>query len=317
MLTLRIVSVVVGVAVCAVGASVEQRLAEMLRHNPKADTDGDGKLAEQEAMKFVFTAARGRKNRGPAIGYEEWFAVYEERSFEGMGYRIMPPLEVEPGKLYPLVVSLHGAGGIGDDNLSQLRPWNGLMAEDEWRLKYPSFVIVPQTTPGSIWGERTRIGKLQNIYVKNLLPVIFDLIESLGEELPIDESRIYTVGASMGGSGTWNILQAGPEVFAAGIPVCPGQVLADVSSLTQVSIWTFHGDQDPVAPVTNSRTLFERLSAAGGSIKYTELRGVRHNSWTHAFAYKGDDAERGFVTKSSGKVDPTSDVWEWLFRQRR
>ena len=290
----------------------------MLGHHPQADGNVDGRLTEVEAMRYLFELAEGRKNRGPAGGFPRMLDAFEQRSFQGIGYRLMQPIKLEPGEQYPLVVSLHGGGGIGDDNVSQLRWWNGVMSNKEWRRTYPAFVVAPQALPGSTWGERTEVRGIKNIYIKNMIPVVLDLIESLREELPIDGSRIYALGSSMGGSGTWNILRARPGLFAAAIPVCPGRPPDDVTNLTQVPVWTFHGSADQVVSVENSRGIFERLKAAGGSIKYTELRGVRHNSWVQAFTYEGDDPDRGFVTTvSNDRVDRTSRVWEWLFRQRR
>ena len=306
------------VAASAATGSVEARLAQMFSHHPEADANGDGRLTEAEAMGYVVELAEARKNRGPAGGFPEMLDAFEQRSFRGFGYRLMPPLELDSGKRYPLVVSLHGGGGIGDDNVSQLRWWNGVMSRAGWRRSYPAFVVAPQAIPGANWGERTEVRGIKNIYIKNMIPVVFDLIESLRTEYPIDESRVYVLGSSMGGSGTWNILRARPEFFAAAIPVCPGRPPDDVTNLTRVPVWTFHGSADQLVPVENSRRVFERLKAAGGSIKYTELRGIRHNSWIQAFAYKGDDPDRGFVTAvSNDRVDRTSQVWEWLFRQRR
>ena len=60
------------------------------------------------------------------------------------------------------------------------------------------------------------------------------------------------------------------------------------------------------------------LYLRNGLIKYTELRGVKHNSWIQAFTYDGDDESKGFVTRYSGdRCDRTQDVWQWLFRQRK
>ena len=304
--------------VTASDPSVSDRLARMQEHHPAADANGDGSLSEQEAMDYVVRVSGRRFNRGPADRSPEMLDAYHERSLEGTKYRIMQPLDPDQGSRYPLIVSLHGGGGVGDDNVSQLRWWNSLMAKESWRRAHPSFVVVPQAVSGGTWGERSQVGDLQHIYIKNMIPVVFDLIEALVEELPIDSSRIYVLGSSMGGSGTWNFLQARPGFFAAAIPVCAGRPPDDITGLAQTPVWAFHGADDPTAPVENSRRMFERIKAVGGSIKYTELRGVKHNSWIQAFTYRGDDAARGFVTKSSGKnVDRSSDVWKWLFRQSR
>ena len=74
--------------------------------------------------------------------------VYEARTYKSLPYRLLPPLRIEPSRRYPLIISLHGSGGIGDDNLSNLRSWNGIMARSEWRKKYPCFGLVPQRRPG-------------------------------------------------------------------------------------------------------------------------------------------------------------------------
>lgn len=302
----------------ASAASVEERLQIMHRHHPEADANGDGSLTELEAMDYVVRVSGRRVNRGPAAGSPQLLDTFEERSHGGTRYRLMQPLALDRGTRYPLVLSLHGGGGVGDDNVSQLRWWNGVMASEEWRRAHPSFVVVPQAVSGGTWGERSQAGNLQNIYIKNMIPVVFELIEALQQELPIDESRIYVLGSSMGGSGTWNFLQARPGFFAAGIPVCAGRPPEDVKGLTQTPVWSFHGADDQTAPVENSRRMFDKVRAAGGSIKYTELRGIQHNSWIQAFTYTGDDPARGFLTRASGdEVDPTSDVWQWLFRQRR
>ena len=269
-------------------------------------------------MRYVFSAAGGRKNRGPAGEFPGMQEAFDESSFRGLGYRLMPPLEIEPGKLYPLIVSLHGGGGIGDDNRSQLRWWNGLMAQGAWRRAHPSYVLAPQAAPGATWGDRTEVRGFRDVYIKNALVDVLNLVEFLGEEFPVDRSRIYAVGSSMGGSGVWNIVQARPSLFAAAIPVCPGRPPADIAALAGTPIWLFHGDLDQIVPVDRSRATFEKVKAAGGTIMYTEIRGIRHNSWIQAFAYRGDDPDRGFVTRfSDDSMEPAGDVWDWLFRQRR
>jgi hypothetical protein len=50
----------------------------------------------------------------------EW---YEPNEFEGVKYRLLKPIDLaeNPGKLYPLILSLHGAAGRGDDTIRNQR----------------------------------------------------------------------------------------------------------------------------------------------------------------------------------------------------
>ena len=156
--------------------------------------------------------------------------------------------------------------------------------------------------------------------MRNELVPALEIIERLKTEYPIDTTRIYALGSSGGGVGTWNILLTKPEMFAAAIPVC-GRFRSegdDIATLAKIPIWCFHGDADPQVDVENSRRAFEAIKQSGGSIKYTELRDVKHNSWIQAFTYTGDDTSKGFVTQSAGDaVDPNGDVWQWLFSKQK
>ena len=58
----------------------------------------------------------------------------------------------------------------------------------------------------------------------------FALIDKVVEENSIDLSRIYIVGHSMGGFGTWNALWNRPDFFAAAIPI--SSVVVDVTDAT-------------------------------------------------------------------------------------
>ncbi len=318
---MQLLSVGLVALVCgsAIGADVGIQLQRMLASHPDADANGDGALTEEEAANYIFkTRQRGRKNRGAGIRNPTLINAYEERSHEAMPYRLLKPVRIEPGKLYPLIVSLHGSGGVGDDNLSNLRFWNGVMARPEWRRKYPCFVLVPQRRPGGIWGTKPDVPGTEDLFVRDDLKQAFEIIESLQEEFPIDADRIYALGSSGGGAGTWNIVFARPDMFAAAIPVCGRFNPAYASRLADVPIWVFHGDADPLVSVEFSRSAFASLRKVGGNIKYTELRGIEHSSWIQAFTYTGDDNSKGFVTRlGNQRSDPTPNVWEWLFARRK
>ena len=113
---------------------------------------------------------------------EDWVVeLHEAHVYSKMPYRLMRPIRFDPAKRYPVIVSLHGAGGRGADNLRQLRHWNGVLAEQKRRTDYPAFIVAPQTTV--MWNTT----HLQNIK---------DIIKNLPS---VDMNRIYILGHSMGG----------------------------------------------------------------------------------------------------------------------
>lgn len=304
----------------AIHADVAAELNHMLEKFPAADKNQDGVLSEQEALDFTVARVWKRRiNGGQGMGDRRLADAYESRSHGPMPYRLLKPVETVPGKRYPLIVSLHGAGGVGDDNLSNLRHWNGRMARPGWRKDHPCYVLVPQAIPGANWGPKPDMPALKDVYVKNILPPVFEVIEQLREEFPIDGRRIYALGASMGGSGTWNILAARPDLFAAAIPVCAGAFPVEhAEKLAAIPLWIFHGHSDRTVSVERSRDAFAALKQVNANVKYTEMLGIGHSAWIQAFNYEGDDEIRGFTTSFSGdRCDRTSKVWDWLFGQHR
>jgi predicted peptidase len=113
----------------------------------------------------------------------------------------------------------------------------------------------------------------------------------------VDKSRLYLYGISMGGFGTFSILQKNPGKFAAAFAICGGSDVAAAKSLLDTPLWIFHGDADDIVPVRLSRDVYKEMIRLGGKkVKYTEYPGVKHNSWDNAM-------------KEPGLV-------EWLFAQK-
>jgi len=121
-----------------------------------------------------------------------------------------------------------------------------------------------------------------------------------------DVRRLYLSGLSMGGYGTWDMAAKYPHRFAAFVVICGGIAppkmypqmggslakdpkVADPYAETarligSTPVWIFHGGADPVVPVEESRKMYAALQAAHGNVKYTEYRGVGHESWLKAYA---------------------------------
>src|ERR1700754_151402 len=151
--------------------------------------------------------------------------VFRPFQYTGVGsitinYRLLEPIQRNNKDKYPLVLVLHGSGRpIGTDNKSQLGVLAKFWAQENIREKYPAYVLVPQFPRRSSNYRSDTVRKVLTSVPDSCLTVAFQLIDSLKNQLPIDDSRIYVLGFSMGGSSTINSLDSRPDLFAAGISI--------------------------------------------------------------------------------------------------
>jgi predicted peptidase len=115
------------------------------------------------------------------------------------------------------------------------------------------------------------------------------LLSEATSALPVDEDQVLVTGMSMGGGGAWLLASAFPERFAALAPVCAskwyaGNVDEQVSHLTHLPVWAFHGEEDDIVPFAETVKLVEALKRQGGNVRFTRYPGVGHNSWDQAYA---------------------------------
>jgi len=208
---------------------------------------------------------------------------WEKLEFNSLQLRFYAGSKLDEGKAYPLVIFLHGRGAGGRDNEKHLGSSAKSFASQENYAKRPCLILVPQCPDDKIgW-----LGTTQDDLLK--------LIKLAAESLPVDRTRIYLTGLSMGGFGTWFALAREPELFAAALPVCGGGDPGKAQTICKIPIWAFHGADDNVVPPSFSQKMVEALKKVDGNIKYTELPGVKHNAWDTVYA----DAA----------------VHEWLFSQ--
>ena len=206
---------------------------------------------------------------------------FEARQHEGewvMPYRLFRP---ETHKKAPLVLYLHGSGGLGDDNLKQLsfgnrfgtRVW--LLPENQKR--FPCYVLAPQTDRGWIRYDFSQQPAKELPGFGDGARLAMEIVDGLRHEFPIDERRIYIAGNSMGGAGVWNLLENRPNIFAAAVICCGGESPDDGTGSVTTPLWDFHGDADEVVPVSSSRDRIAARRKAGGHPIYTEYAGVDHD----------------------------------------
>ncbi|MEM6917007.1 MAG: prolyl oligopeptidase family serine peptidase, partial [Verrucomicrobiota bacterium] len=186
-------------------------------------------------------------------------------SREGLNFQIYGNPRWKGSERYPLLIWLHGAGQSGSDNEAQMGRPTRIFSSEAHQEEYPSFILAPQCPAREIgWKDSVE---------SDLVALIEDLVANL----PIDRSRLYVLGSSMGGFGSWRIAANHPDLFAAVVPICGGGRVGDAETLKDIPIWAFHGDQDADVPVEKSREMVEGIQGAGGEkIRYSELEGKGH-----------------------------------------
>jgi predicted peptidase len=200
-------------------------------------------------------------------------------------YRWSAPAVQEPGKTYPLVLFLHGAGERGDDNKAQLKHGVIPIIEGAEKLGDACFLIAPQCPAGRWWSPINR-GTMQLSEASKpnpLLEAVLALVDETRTKEPVDPKRFYVTGISMGGYATWDLLGRVPGKISAAIPICGGGDPFMVEEFKSVPLWAFHGDADPAVPVKTTLTMIDALAKAGGIPKMTIYPGVQHDSWTRTY----------------------------------
>ena len=120
--------------------------------------------------------------------------------------------------------------------------------------------------------------------------MVMAALDQTVEEFDAGANRLYLTGVSMGGFGVWHMAAQHPGKFAALVAICGGSSIRSGDRFAPVArrvgktpAWVFHGEDDRVVPVSESRQMVEALKAVNGNrVRYSEYKGVGHNVWMKA-----------------------------------
>ena len=111
------------------------------------------------------------------------------------------------------------------------------------------------------------------------------MVEYLIAKEKVDQDRIYIMGLSMGGFGTFETLARWPEKYAAAVGICGGGNISLTKNYAdQPAVWITPGAKDDVVPVVLSQRLYHAVKEQGANVKYPEFPEANHNAWDPTFA---------------------------------
>ncbi len=287
----------------------EEQQAQILKRFPEADTDKDGKLTTEEIQQFRQSRQRNTRPAAAAqptqagdakltetlaginarfknveLELLEWPSELHEKlgKMKKVAF-VARPVEKIAGKL-PLLISLHGGGQRWWDLSLQeqlaISAPGGKFEEKRGFKKLRGYDLAELAGKGMILLEPNTAG----LWDADSLDTMLDyVLENFPE---IDKDRVYVMGYSMGGKGTWVWINESADRFAAAAPCgfTIGGSSGDVKKLAKLPIWGMAGGDDG-KNTTGVRKMVERLKAAGNvNVKHTEFEGADHSAGTAVFS---------------------------------
>ncbi len=220
---------------------------------------------------FLASTLKGGKqgeilSRNAAVGSETYV------------YQLYLPPGAKTGSRLPLITFLHGIRERGSGGFI-----SGMFAQlvRQYLKEIPAIVLLPQCRPNRFWSD-TQMDRM-----------VMRQMEDVSAEFAIDGARQYLLGVSMGGYGVWHFAANYPDKFAALVSICGGSPIVSGDRFAPIAekvgktpAWLFHGADDRIVQVSESRSLVAALKAKQGNVKYSEYPQVGHNVWLNALGEK-------------------------------
>jgi poly(3-hydroxybutyrate) depolymerase len=160
-----------------------------------------------------------------------------------------PEASADPATPRPFIVYLHGSGAAGTNNTRQVEGMADYLLDEVKRRG--SFLYAPQTP--SNWDGAS------------VLDNAMTMIDRAVTERGADPRRLYATGYSLGGGGTWNLLNRYDGRFAAAVPISGVSPVGrfDPAKILGTGIWAIHARDDASVPVAATRNVISSLLVAG------------------------------------------------------
>ena len=194
-----------------------------------------------------------------------------------------------------LVIYLHGGLSKGVDNETQmLEAGIDSIANYLTEQDGKAIFLVPQCPADKFWGGP-------------MLGVLKALIDEF-KEGKVNDGRIYILGGSMGGTGTWSMVSAYPDLFAAAMPVAGNPSKCIAGNVSQTPVFTVMGTADTIMNVETTSDFIDKLNSLGGITKLDIEEGWTHEvTCVQSYTAGRLDWIFGHSRNPSGMVNPARD----------
>ncbi|MCC8105507.1 MAG: hypothetical protein LIO99_05795 [Clostridiales bacterium] len=203
---------------------------------------GPVRAADGSVLDAADTSAADQNDRVRNLVVDDFI----QGEFEGLSYNLYIPKDCEPGKTYPLVQFIHDAGPCGKEPKLTLTQGVGAIvwAKPEEQARRKCFVLAPQFDGPPIvdddWNVDPRLETAKR------------LLDWVCEQYPVDRSRLYTTGQSMGCMSSIVLNVRYPDLFAASYLVAGQWDDRQIQGLEKQNLWMLNSMGDAKAfPIMN------------------------------------------------------------------
>ncbi len=238
-------------------------------HNVNRGRIDAGAFDVTKEISNVETMMATAKTKDPFAGRTGDFKrhYYLQAANEIMPYRLYIPPTYDGTKAFPMVFALHGLGGTEDSMFGA----NYRALDEATKRGYILVAPLGYRIDGGYGRGMTKANQLSETDT-------MEVLARVRAAYKIDDNRIYLMGHSMGGFGTWVLGPKYPTIWAALAPISGGGQPASLEKVRDIPEIVVHGNADNTVPVQSSRTMVEAAKKLGIEIKYIEVEGGSHTS---------------------------------------
>ena len=224
-------------------------------------------------------------------------AMFSYESFTGSQLTIpyrKAVIHAELAEPPALVICLHGKSDSGKNNKRQMSN-RGIQNSTRYfyTMNRKAIILAPQCSTKHKW------------YDSKMLPTLRELIAAY--EGSVDRNRIYIIGESFGGYGTWAMLSHYPQLFAAGLTAA-AYVKGEIYQIKNTPFCAVMGKKDKTVSEKKISAVIQQMISLGAQVRYVAIPKASHST-TCSQAFSDENLAWVFShTAGVRKADNTLDV---------